>query len=236
MAAALAAASGLALFAGVDRSSATGSENPSFLLLSGIDLWRYGAFLDGGLLWSPAGLDTNGFTFKMLLDGGRYSYVSGGLQQAIDGTMVSAAALPGWRLTHDGLTVTLFAGPLVQDYRLAPNDPGSRLNGFYLGGQTEADIWYQPNTFTMASFEGAISSIGPTGYIRGAIGLRLFASAFVGPEMGQFWCADYEQLEFGAHVTALRIHSAEWSIGSGWAVASDKRSGPYLRLGVSTRY
>ncbi|MGH6671851.1 MAG: cellulose biosynthesis protein BcsS [Xanthobacteraceae bacterium] len=236
MAAAAVAIAGLALVAGADRPRAAGSDNPSFLFFTGTDFWRYGAFLNGGLLWSPAGVDTGGFTFKMLLDGGRYSYVSGGLQQTIDGTQLSAAALPGWRLTRDGLTVTLFAGPLVQDYRLVPNDPGSRLRGFYVGAQTEADIWYQPNALTMASFDGAISSIGPTGYVRGAIGFRLFASAFVGPEVGQFWCANFDEIEFGAHVTALRIRSAEWSLGSGWAVSSDQRSGPYLRLGVSMRY
>ncbi len=35
---------------------------PSFLLFGGTDLWRYGQFLYGGALWSPAGLDRDGFT------------------------------------------------------------------------------------------------------------------------------------------------------------------------------
>lgn len=234
--AAICAAGVLIVSAAIDRPNAAGSEAASLLFFSGTDLWRNGAFLDGGLLWSPGGLDSGGFTFKMLLDGGRYSYVSDGLQQTIDGTKLSAAALPGWRLTRDALTVTVFVGPVAQNYRLTPNDPGSRLRGFYLGGQTEADVWYQPNAFTMASFNAAVSSIGPTGYVRGAIGFRLFGSAFVGPEVGQFWCADFEQMEFGAHVTALRLGPIEWSAGSGWALSSDQRSGPYLRLGVNARY
>jgi hypothetical protein len=226
----------LVLSAAVDRAKAAGAENPTFLLFSGTDIWHYGGFLDGGLLWSPSGLDTDGFTFKMLLDGGKYSYVSGGLQENIDGTKLSAAALPGWRFTHNSLTVTLFGGPLVQDYRLTPDDTASRLHGLYLGAQTEADIWYQPNALTMASLNGAISSIGPTGYVRGAVGLRLFSTAFVGPEMGQFWCADFRQIELGAHMTALRVRSLQWSLGSGWALTSDRRSSPYLRLGVSRQY
>ena len=47
----------------------------------------------------------------------------------VDGNMVSASALPGWRMTRDGLTVGLYAGPIIQDYRLMPYDPGSLLRG-----------------------------------------------------------------------------------------------------------
>ena len=211
-------------------------DNSSLLLFSGTELWRYGGFLYGGLLWSPAGLNTGGFTLKMLLDGGKYTYVSGALQESIDGTQLSAAALPGWRFIRDGLTVTVFTGPIVQDNRLSPADPGSRLHGLHVGAETAADIWYQPTAATMAAVSGAFASIGPSGYLRAAIGWRLFASAFVGPEIEQLWCADFEQIEFGAHVTAWRIEATEWSMGAGWALTSDQRYGPYLRLGVNARY
>ena len=110
------------------QATAGGPADSTFLLFTGTDIWRYGDFLYGGFLWSPKGLDTDGLTFKMLLDGGAYSYVSG-TQQTIDGTKLSAAALPGWRFTRGGLNVTVFAGPVVQDYRLTPNDPGSHLHG-----------------------------------------------------------------------------------------------------------
>jgi hypothetical protein len=35
-------------------------DRPSLLFFAGTYLWRDGAFLNGGLLWSPAGLDTSG--------------------------------------------------------------------------------------------------------------------------------------------------------------------------------
>jgi hypothetical protein len=44
------------------RAETVGPDNPSFLLFAGTDLWRDGAFANGGLLWSPAGLDQGGFT------------------------------------------------------------------------------------------------------------------------------------------------------------------------------
>lgn len=219
-----------------DRATAGGLDDRSFLLFTGTDIWRYGGFLYGGFLWSPKGLDHDGFTFKMLLDGGAYSYVSGALQQTVDGTKLSATALPGWRFTRGGLNVAVFAGPVVQDYRLTPNDPGSHLHGLYAGGETAVDIWYQPNAMTMAAFNGAIATIGPTGYARAAIGVRVLSAAFVGPEIKEIWCADFEELEFGAHLTGLRFNSVEWSMASGFALTSDQRSGPYLRLGVNARY
>ena len=185
---------------------------------------------------SPKGVDQDGFTFKMLLDGGAYSYVSGALQQTVDGTKLSAAAMPGWRFTRGGLNVTVFAGPVVQDYRLTPSDPGSHLHGLYAGAETAVDIWYQPNAMTMAALNAAITSIGPTGNIRAAIGWRLFDRAFVGPEIEQIWCGNFEQFEVGAHITAMRLNSMQWSMASGLALTSDQRWGPYLRLGVNTQY
>jgi hypothetical protein len=111
-----------------------GPTAPALLLFGGTDLWRYGQFLYGGALWSPAGLDSGSFALKLLLNGGRYTYTSGDLKSDIDGAMLSAAAMPGWRFTRDGLTVSVFAGPVVQDYRLTPYDPGSRLHRLYAGG------------------------------------------------------------------------------------------------------
>lgn len=234
VAAFVAAAAVLVCAAG--QAEAGGLDDRSFLLFTGTDIWRYGDFLYGGFLWSPKGLDRDGFTFKMLLDGGAYSYVSGALQQTVNGTKLSAAALPGWRFTRGALNVTVFAGPVVQDYRLTPNDPGSRLHGLYVGGETGVDIWYQPTANTMAAFNGAVSSIGPTGFAREAVGVRVFDRAFVGPEIEQIWCADFEEIELGAHLTGLRFNSVEWSMASGFALTSDQRSGPYLRLGVNARY
>ena len=88
----------------------------------------------------------------------------------------------------------------------------------------------------MAAINGSFASIGPTGSVRAATGYRLFDAMFVGPETAALWCGNFQQFQFGAHVTALRIDAVEWSAGSGWAMDSDRRSGPYLRLGVSARY
>ncbi|MGB6537027.1 MAG: cellulose biosynthesis protein BcsS [Xanthobacteraceae bacterium] len=137
---------------------------------------------------------------------------------------------------RQALIVALYAGPVIQDYQLTPTDPGSRLHGFYVGGETAADIWFQPNAVTMAALNGAISSIGPTGYVRAAFGIRTFVPAFIGPEIEQIWCANFQELELGAQLTALRVNAVEWSLGTGLALTSDRRSGLYVRFGADERY
>jgi Cellulose biosynthesis protein BcsS len=234
--AAAAAAVSLIVVDAVGLAQAAGPDNSSFLLFAGTDLWRYGQFGYGGLLWSPAGLDTDGLTFKTLLSGGSYSYVSGGLQENVAGTVMSAAALPGWRFSRGSLAVTLFTGPLVQNFRLRPDDPGSHLRGFYLGAQFAIDIWYQPSATTMVAVNGAIASIGPTGWLHTAFGFRVFDSVFAGPESKEFWCGDFQELQLGGQLTGLHIGALDWSAGAGWSMTSDQRDGPYIRLGVNTRY
>jgi hypothetical protein len=230
------AVASMALCVAKARAQDSAPVAPNFLLFAGTDLWRYGGFLYGGMLWSPAGFNSDGFTLKTLLNGGRYSYSAGDLHGDVGGTTIAAAALPGWRFSRDGLTVSLFAGPVVQDYRLAPYDPGSRLHGLYVGGQFSSEVWYQPNVSTMVAVNGSLASIGPTGSVRAAVGYRVFDAMFVGPETAALWCGDFQQFQFGVHVTALRLNVLEWSAGSGWSMDSDRRAGPYLRLGLSARY
>jgi hypothetical protein len=238
----MAAAMTVAVVCAVTGSAAADvSTNPSYLLFAGSDLWRAGAFLYGGFLWVPGGLDGDrqapGFTLKLLLSGGDYSYPSSSLHTVVDGRLVSATALPGWRLTRDALTLSVYAGPLLQDYRLTPYDPGSRLHGLYAGAQFATDIWYQPNPATMVAVNGTLLSVGPTGSLRAAFGERFpVLPAFIGPEAQALWCAEYQELRVGAHVTGWRFEALEWEAGGGFAADSDRRTGPYLHLGFNSRF
>jgi hypothetical protein len=234
--AAAAAGACINVSATLEPAEASETSGGSFLFFTGTDLWRDSGFLYGGVLWSPAGLNNSGFVLKLLISGGGYDYFSGTLNAGVNGTLVSVAALPGWRINHDGLTVSLYAGAVTQDYRLMPYDPGSRLNGGYLGAQFAADIWYQPNPSTMVALSATSLSVGPTEWTRAAVGWRFFNSFFLGPEGQAFWCADYEQWRLGAHLTGWHFAALEWEGGAGIALDSDHRAGPYLRLGFNARY
>jgi len=156
----------------------------------------------------------------------------------VQGTALSVSALPGWRIVSDRMTVDVFAGPVVQDFRLSPYDPGSLLRGTYAGGQFAIDVWYQPNAETAIALDGSISSIAYIGSARAAFGRRPTGSFFIGPESQAIWCNDYLQLRFGAHVTALRVDNLEVSAGAGLAIESTfgrAVSTPQLRRPALTR-
>jgi hypothetical protein len=88
----------------------------------------------------------------------------------------------------------------------------------------------------MISVNGALASIGPTGSLRVALGTRLLDLMFIGPETEEIWCGNFEEYQFGLHITALRTDKLEWSAASGIAFTSDHRDGPYFRIGVNTKY
>ena len=73
-----------------------GEDAAQFLLFSGADLWRDGRFMHGCLLWSPGGLDREGFTLQLIGSGGLYRYRSGALNNAwVTGAEEEAQLLPG---------------------------------------------------------------------------------------------------------------------------------------------
>lgn len=219
------------------ESAADGREALRFLLFANTDLWRHGGFSHGGLLWSPGGLDREGFAFKVMFGGGLYRYISGALGNVeVEGRQLSAAALPGWRFIRNGIIVAVFAGIDFQHHRLSPNDPAAGLRGGYVGFRTGFELWYEPTAATMVAADASVSTIGPSYSARLAAGWCPFASYYLGPEVHAFGADDnYQQLRVGVHLTGLKAEQFEWSAGIGWASDSDRRSGIYGKLGLITR-
>ena len=122
----------------------------NFLLHSSFDVWRHGVFGHGGLVWSPQGVDREGFALKMLFGGGYYSYRSGALNNTgVIGRQLAFAAMPGWRFVRNGWIVSVFTGVDVQAHRVTPDDPGAGLKGGYTGFRAAAELWYSPTPQTM---------------------------------------------------------------------------------------
>ena len=212
-----------------------GDDGAQFLLFSGADLWRDGRFMHGGLLWSPGGLDHEGFTLQLLASGGLYRYRSGALNNAwVIGAEEEAQVLPGWRFKRDRLELKVFAGLDIKNDVTSPYDPSNRLHGTSVGIRGAVNLWFEPTPATMVAADASLSSIA-TGYsARAAYGWRLHDWFYLGPEAQTFACVGYSQLRFGVHLTGLKTEQWEWSAAAGWSGDSDHRSSPYLRLGVLT--
>jgi hypothetical protein len=204
-----------------------------YLLFGGFDLWRNGDAAHGGLLWSPGGLASEGFTLKLLFAGGDYGYDSGGT--TIDGRYGLTSAMAGWRFKRDRLEITVFVGPDFQWNRLTPDDPGNRMRGTHVGVRFGGDLWYQPSDSFMATTSVSLSTIGPNYWTRAAIGWYLFDRAWIGPEIMALGGDRYQQFRAGIHATAFKTGLFEWSGGVGYTRDSDDRNGGYVRIGVLTR-
>jgi hypothetical protein len=226
----------LYLLSSVVPAAAQGS-GVQTLLFSGADLWGHGTFLYGGALWSPEGLDHEGFTLKALISGGTYNYISDGLGGAtVDGRELVAQLLPGWRFKRGATELELFAGIDLQDHHLSPDDPGSKLRGSDAGVRAAFEFWAEPAADMMIAIDGSASTIAGSYNIHAAAGWRFANRFYVGPELQAFASDDYQQRRIGAHVTAFKVGATEWSAAAGYASDSDDRTSAYARFSVSRRY
>ena len=102
------------------------------------------------MLWSPDGLEREGFTLKVLFSGGD---VQLSLRQStrFTGTQLLTSVMPGWRFKGDHYEAMIFGGVELQSNILMPDDPGNRLRGINAGLRVGGDIWYQPNERVMAT-------------------------------------------------------------------------------------
>jgi hypothetical protein len=217
-------------------SAGAQSAGARYLFFSGADLWRNGSFLHGGVLWSPDGLDREGFTLKAMLSGGSYRYISGGLGGLeVTGRELTAQVMPGWRFKSGPTELKIFAGLDLQNHRLSPDDPGSGLRGNDVGLRTAFELWTEPTAQTMVSADGSVSTIVHTYSARAAAGWRVFGLFYAGPELQAFASDGYAQQRVGVHVTAFKTGTLEWSAATGYARDSDRRSSAYVRLGISTK-
>lgn len=207
------------------------------LFFSGVDLWRNGAFTHAGGLWSPQGIDNEGFALKLSAGAGTYRYRSDALSSDITGHALSFSLLPGWRFKRDGFVVTGFAGLEIQRHDFSPDDTENTLRGTSVGVRGALELWYEPTSTSMISADVSATSIGPSYSARAAAGWRISDSFYIGPEIAGFAFDDsYRQLRLGAHVTAFKTGAFEWSAGAGWSRDSDHREGIYGRLGLLRRF
>jgi len=213
----------------------TGARPPAhFIFSSGFDLWHDGGSFYGAAQWSPGGIDKDGLTFKLLMAEGSYRYRSGGV--VVRGRNTVASIMPGWKFRKDTAEITLYAGLDWQANRLSPDDLGNPARGSRAGLRLAADAWWETSPSWMVTGSASISSIGGTFWLRGATGLRVLETCWLGPEFIVAGTARFRQYRAGVHVTALKTGSVEWSVGVGHASDDDRRAGAYLRVGLSSRY
>lgn len=212
------------------------ADSATLLLFSGVDAWRQGAFMHGGLLYAPDGFDRDGIAVRVLASGGQYRYLSGALGNApVKGEESVFQFMPGWRWHFGRSEFKMFAGVDLQHHTLRPDDPSSGLRGTQSGVRVAFEFWTEPSPGTMIAADGSVSTLANSYVLRGATGFRIFDRFYIGPEIQTFSSGTYSQFRAGLHFTGLRTRWVEWSAGFGYAHDDNRRSGVYGRLGVLVR-
>jgi hypothetical protein len=234
VAAALVAAVGFCLGGSVADADTAGDEPvPHFLFYIGTDLWRFGAFMHGGVLWSPDGVNREGFTLKLLMAGSAYRYQAGA--RDVIGRQLLASVLPGWRFKQKKFETTIYLGLDLQDHRFSPDDIGNPLRGIHAGLRFAADVWLEPADAFMVAGAFSVSTIQTTYWGRAQLGGRIPGLGWVGPEAHLFSDLGYHQYSFGLHLTGFKTAEFEWSLGAGLVRDAESRTGPYGRIGLNVR-
>ena len=214
-----------------------GDDGAQFLLFSGADLWRDGRFMHGGLLWSPGGLDREGFTLQAHRFGRAVPLPLRRAQQCLGdrrrggGAVAAGLAVQARPARAQGFRRARHQERRHQSLRsvqpIARAHPSASAPPSICGSNRRPQPW-SPPTRRCPRSPPAIRRAPP-------IGWRLHDWFYLGPEAQTFACVGYSQLRFGIHLTGLKTEQWEWSAAAGWSGDSDHRSSPYLRLGVLTR-
>ena len=211
-------------------------EDARAIVFSNRDVWLNGAFLSGGVLWSPTALDDDGLLFKFLVSGGLYRYDAGDLGgERVIGSEWAVQVLPGWHVKRGTFEAKVFWGPEYQHHRLSPDDPGNNLRGGKMGLRISTELWDEPTNQTMIAADASLSTIGTSYSARIGFGWKILDQFYSGPETQVYSVDGYSQRRFGVHVTSMKTGDAEWSAAGGWSVDTNNRSSPYLRLGFMQR-
>jgi len=222
------------------RAGAGDDEDARFLLFSGRDLWRHGAFGNSGVIFAPGGLEQDGLLLKVLLSGGLYRYrAENPAGERVTGVEVLTDVLPGWRIKRGDAEFKFFMGPEFQKHSFTPDDRANRLRGHSFGLRLAIELWYEPTPDTMFAGDVSLSSIATSNSARIGYGWRVFeemlGGIYLGPEIQYFGLDGYRHLRLGAHLTSMKTEDVEWSAGMGWARDSQGRASPYVRLNILKR-
>lgn len=214
-------------------------EDARFILFSGRDLWRNGAFLHTGFLVAPGGFDRDGPMLKMLYATGVYRYYSNYLGDTVTGFEGQAQFLPGWRAKRGNLETKVFLGFDLQYHQLWPGDPSNRLSGNAAGLRVAVDFWYDLPPDMVVFGDISVSSVAGSSNGRIAFGRMamqdILGGFYLGPETAYFSADGYSHLRVGVHITSIKTGDTEWSAAAGWAGDTDKRTSPYVRLNLAQR-
>lgn len=213
------------------------SRRVSSVFFGGIDGGTSSAFASAGFKTALSGrLDDPGWFVLGAAGTGVYRYrteaVPGG---EVTGRPSQAGLLLGYQWSIGRTIIGLFVGPEFQNHTLDPSDRGNLERGTRFGLRGQAEVWSHPAEELLVN--GTVVA-GTTGRVwaRLAAGMRVLDRAYVGPEIGAYANASYNETRVGAHATGIALGPLTLRVSGGVVFTGDGEAGAYGGLSGYVKY
>ncbi len=182
-----------------------------------------------------AGLDQDGLRVRAVGGYGAYGYSGrrplGVGSQIVDfkGASAFADLLGGYQKQLGPLTLKGFAGLMVTEHRLTPDDPETAVHGQGFGAKLALEAWWTLSERAWWSADVSWGTLYDSYSARGRLGWRLLPALSAGLETGAFGNVECDVARAGGFVR-YEWATGEVSASTGWSNDSLLDSGPRSRL------
>lgn len=213
-------------------------EDQHTILFGSLDAGR-SSFVSGGAKQTLTGpLDRSGFVL-METDGvgltrERVRTEAGSI--AVDRFKHQASLAAGYQWALGPVYAAAFVGPSLYQEQLAYDGRFRRFSQPRAGAQVQAEFWANPTAETMLAGTIIAETTRTSVWSRAAAGVKVFGTAFVGPEVTVYATPTYRETRWGAHVTGLSLGVVTLRLSAGWMTDDAHRQGsPYAGLSAWVR-
>lgn len=190
----------------------------------------------GGYFAFSHDLDTSGPRLWVTAGSGWYQYPATGAG-SIRGVYTTADFLGGYAFEGDNYEVNLLAGPSVENDMLSGYDPDNPVQGTAVGAKVRGDMYYNPTKMSLFYGEAEYSTAFQTYWTSATYGYDVFNKGFfVGPEVGAFGDARFDQWRVGLRLSALKYGRLTTDISAGYAHDDVVGDGAYGHVEFSASF
>jgi hypothetical protein len=141
-----------------------------------------------------------------------------------------ASVLAGYQHTG-GVYLAALGGPEITQKQLTVANRVYRISEARLGFRGQVELWAHPSRDTLVTGTLVGSSSLGSLWARASAGYRIWAGAFLGPEVTVYVTHTYRETRWGAHLTGAALGILNLRVSAGWMTTDDAaRGSPYVGL------
>jgi hypothetical protein len=204
---------------------------------SGLDVARDSAFGWAGLAAAPFGsLHDDGFRLRILGGAGRYRYrTTAAFSGLNDVSVAGGELLAGFRRSFANGAITAYAGPHVEEQRLAEPDAGNAAAGTAFGIKTAIETYARLDSVWLVNASASASTVHRAYHARAALTRELAPVFAIGIEGAVYGDVRYVEPRAGILASATFGRSV-LALAGGVLSNSDKGGGIYATLSLYAPY